>query len=434
MTAPLLQRVRGTLPVFSWGLFDFSNTIFTVNVLNLYFYLWVIDDNSAPDIVFTLAFSSAMLAVALVSPMLGAVSDRYGRRIPFLIVFTLVCVASTAAIGRVGGLPVALLLFAIAIFTYQSGNVYYDSLLATVSHTGNRGRVSALGSALGNVGNIAGAVMVADFVAGGGRGAAFLPTAVLFLFFALPCFLFVREVPNRVPWSFRLVKEGYGQLFSTLRNARRHRDVLRFIGARFLYGNSTNTLFVVMAVYVTKVIGFSDQQVNLPDSLAGMVESLNIHSEVQLLIIIATVFGVLSAFIWGWLADRIGARKTLIMALILWALVFVGVAATFHQAYFWPLGALAGVALAGTGTTERAFLLRLIPPERAGEFFGLYAMVGRSAAVVGPLVWGGTLLLLEDLGLVSYRIAILALLVSVVLGFLVLLSVRERQPEAVAAE
>lgn len=424
----MLQRLRGAVPVFSWGLFDFSNTIFTVNVINLYFYLWVIEDNGAPHLFFTLAYSGAMLAVALVSPMLGAVSDRFGRRIPFLIGFTLVCVAATAAIGRVGGLPVALLCFAIAIFTYQSGNVYYDSLLATVSHAGNRGRISALGSALGNIGNIAGALMVADFVARGGRGAAFLPTAVLFLLFAIPCFLFVREAPNRVSWNFRLLQEGYGQIFSTLRNARRHRDVFRFIAARFLYGNSTNTLFVVMAVYVTKVIGFSDQQVNLPGPIASMAGMLNIHSEVQLLIIIATVAGVLSAFVWGWLADRIGVRKTLIMALILWVLVFLAVSATFHQAYFWAIGALAGVALAGTGTTERAFLLRLVPPERAGEFFGLYAMVGRSAAVVGPLIWGGTLWLLEDLGLISYRIAILALLTTVVLGFLVLLSVRDRQP------
>ncbi|MBM3942899.1 MAG: MFS transporter [SAR202 cluster bacterium] len=401
-----LGTSNGLLPVFSWGLFDFANTIFTVNVLNLYFYLWVVEDNGARDIYYSLALSGSMLAVALVSPMLGAVSDRYGRRIPFLIVFSLVCAAATGLIGRVGGLPVALLCFAVANFAYQSGNVYYDSLLSTVSHEGNRGRISGFGASLGYFGNIAGIGMVAVFVDQWGRGAAFLPTAALFLLFALPCFLLVREAGNGTAWNMRLLRDGYRQLGQTLRHARSNSRVFRFIAARFLYVDAAQTLFGVMAVYVTKVIGFADGQV-------------------RWLVITATVSAIAGAAIHGRLVDYIGPKKTLALALLLWMLVFLSAAVTAHKPAFWAIGALVGLAMGGTGAADRAFLLKLAPADRTGEFFGLYGLAGRFGSVVGPLVWGATLTLLADWGLLAYRVAILVLLVSIVLGFLVLLGVKE---------
>jgi UMF1 family MFS transporter len=396
--------------VLSWALYDFANTIFSINILSLYFALWVTEDHGKEDIVYSLAFSGSMLAVALVSPMLGAVSDRYGRRIPFLIFFTVICVGFTALIGRIGGLAVALACFAVANFAFQSGNVYYDALLPTVSREGNRGRVSGIGVALGYVGAIAGILMVKPFVDHGGRGAAFLPTALFFLLFALPCFLFVREGPSKAPWSFQLLQGGYGQLLGTLRNARRHHaNLLRFIAARFLYVDSVNTLIAFMAVYVTKVLGFEDAQV-------------------QRLLIASTTFAVVGAFVYGRLADRIGPKKTLTIVLIQWAVVFVAAASTFHQPVFWVIGALAGIALGGTWTADRAFLTRLAPPEQVGEFFGIYGLVGRFAAVIGPLIWGVTLWALpDDWGLVRYRIAVLTLLTSVVLGFIVLMGVKEKQ-------
>ena len=156
----LMKSAGGSVPLLSWALYDFANTIFAMNVLTLYFALWVTVDNGADDIVYSIAFSASMLAVAVVSPVLGATSDRYGRRIPFLILFTVICVAFTAPIGRLGGLPVALLFFAIANSAYQCGSVYYDSLLSTVSNESNRGRISGIGVALGYVGTIFGILMV----------------------------------------------------------------------------------------------------------------------------------------------------------------------------------------------------------------------------------------------------------------------------------
>ena len=411
MIAATIGNRLPKLPVLSWALYDFANTIFAMNVLSLYFALWVTVDHGAPDIVYAVAYSGSMLLVAVTSPMLGAVSDRYGRRVPFLLFFTIVCLAFTAIIGQFGGLAVALVLFAIANYAYQSGLVYYDALLPTVSDDDNRGRVSGLGVGVGYVGTICGVLMVAPFVDAGGRSAAFLPTAALFLLFALPCFLFLKEAPSAAPWSFGYLKEGYRQLFATLRNARRYGNILRFIGARFLYVDSVNTLLTFMAVYVTKVLAFSGGQV-------------------RLLLIVSTGFAIVGAFVYGRLVDRMGPKKTLTIVLVQWMLVFVAAAATFYPPAFWVIGAVAGIALGGTWTCDRVFLTRLSPPEQVGEFFGLYSLAGRFAAVVGPMIWGVTLWLLADWGLVQYRVGILALLLSLTAGFFLLQTVREpaRQP------
>ena len=185
------HRVRDLLsvPVLSWAFYDLANTIWALNIISLYFPLWVTQDMGADQLGLSLAISGSMLAVAVTCPMLGAVSDRFGRRIPFLTVLVLVCVVFTGLMGRVGGLTAALVFFAIANFAYQSGNVFYDSLLATVSREDNRGRVSGLGVALGYVGSILGIFMILPIANKWGREAAFLPSGVIFLLFALPCFL-----------------------------------------------------------------------------------------------------------------------------------------------------------------------------------------------------------------------------------------------------
>jgi len=399
-----------SIPVLSWGLYDFANTLWALNILSLYFHPWVTQVNGAPQIYFFGILSASMLAVAATCPMLGAVSDRFGRRIPFLAVLVVVCVVLTGMMGQVGGLTAALVFLAIANFAYQSANVFYDSLLPTVSLEENRGQVSGLGVALGYVGSIAGILMIGPFESRWGPGATFLPTAVLFLLFALPCFLMVKEPTTGVPWSFHFIKDGYTQLFLTLRQFRRHANLLRFIGARFLYVDAINTLLLVMAPFVRKVLDFEGDQV-------------------RLLLIISTTFAVLGSLLYGWLVDRIGPKRTLTIVLLQWMVVFIAAAATFHGPVFYGIGALAGIALGGTWTADRAFLTRLAPPEQMGEFFGLYQLAGRFAAVIGPLVWGGTLLMLEGLGDLSYRIAILVLLVNVVLGFLVLMTVRPSHGE-----
>lgn len=376
----MLSDVKGTgliqkVPVLSWALYDFANSIFALNILGLYFTLWVTVDHGAPDIVYSVVYSGSMLAIAVTSPLLGAVSDRFGRRLPLLLFFTLLCVSFTAMMGRVGGLWGGLLLFAVANYGYQSGLVYYDALLASVSDEKGRGGVSGFGVGMGYVGAVLGILLVRPFVESGGREASFLPTAALFLLFSLPCFLFVKEKDRSEGWRWSYLREGYRQLADTIAHLRAYSATLRFILARFLYVDAINTMTAFMSVYLVKVIGFSD-------------------AEVQNYLIVATTFAVLGSFMYGKVVDRIGPKRTLIIVLCQWVVVYVAVAATFYPPVFWVLGAIAGVSLGATWTTDRVFLTRLSPPERLGEFFGVYELAGRFAAVVGPMIWGTTLLLL----------------------------------------
>ena len=416
MKLPFIPAVPNKGAMFSWALYDFADNIFVINVLSLYFALWVTVDKGAPDIVYSVAFSGSMLVVALTSPMLGAASDRYGRRLPFLMAFSGMCVVATALLGMTNSLVVALLLFVAANYGYQSALIYYDALLAKVGQTGVQGLVSGIGVGMGFAGTIVGILMVRPFVDAGGRGDAFVPTALLYLVFALPCFLFVKETgPAR--WDFAHLAQGYRQLITTFQESRRYGNLLRFIGARFLYTDAINTILAFMAVYLVKVTGFSDH-------------------DVQNLLITSVFFGMVGAFVYGKVADYLGPRRTLIVVLMQWTLVFFAVAFASGLPAFYVIGAAVGFGLGGTGTADRVLLTHLAPPERRGEFFGLYGLAGRFSAVIGPLVWGLTLWVFQDWGLVSYRVAVLTLCVALVAGLVVLLGVRDTPVEtgALASE
>ncbi|MSQ15496.1 MAG: MFS transporter, partial [Dehalococcoidia bacterium] len=392
MEATRKRPLSDKLPVGSWALYDFANSIFALNILGLYFTLWVTVDHGAPDILYSVAYSGSMMSIALTSPLLGAVSDRAKSRKPLLLFFTLICIGFTAMIGKVGGLPGGLMMFVVANYGYQSALVYYDSLLASVSSESNRGKISGLGVGVGYIGAILGILLVRPFVEAGGRESAFLPTALLFLFFALPCFLFVREEKGAgggLNWSS--MTAGYHQLVDTVAHLRRYTSLFRFILARFLYVDAINTVTAFMSVYLVKVIGFTDV-------------------EVQNYLIVATVFAVLGAFVYGRVVDWLGPKKTLVIILSQWVAVYIAVAATFYAPFFWIIGAIAGVNLGATWTTDRVFLTRLSPPERLGEFFGIYELAGRFAAVLGPMVWGITLVVLDGTGTIQYRVGILTLL------------------------
>ena len=181
------------LSITSWIFYDFANTIFSMNVISLYFALWVTVDKGGRDIFYSITLSSSMLLVALSMPVFGAISDQTGERRRPLTLLTVICCIATALIGSADGLIEGLLFFFIANYCYQSSMVFYNGMLADMSQGDHGGVVSGLGVSAGYLGAIGGLIVVKPFVAEAGRTAAFLPTAAMFLFFALPCFIFVRD-------------------------------------------------------------------------------------------------------------------------------------------------------------------------------------------------------------------------------------------------
>ncbi len=289
---------RAIVPA-SWALYDFANTIFSFAVVSGAIGLYLVNDRQFGERDGNLLLSIAIVVSvglnAIVSPILGAISDRVGRRLPFLFVFTALCIGTTFLIADVPPL-VGLLLFIIANFAYQAALIYYDATIKTVSLPETRGRLSGIGTAIGYCGTITVGLLIALLdVAVADR---FRLSALLFLVFALPIFLVVRE-PQPEPRARLTAGElvaSFGQLRQSIAHARTVPGLGRFLVGRFFYSDAVNTVIVVMSVVTVKVLGVSEATTNL--ILLGL-----------------TVVAVAMSFAWGRLCDRYGPKRTLIAVL-----------------------------------------------------------------------------------------------------------------------
>ena len=378
------------LAIFSWCLYDFANTIFSMNVISLYFALWVTVDHDGQDILYSTALSLSMLAVALSVPVFGALSDTTGKRRAPLIGLTLLCIFSTGLIGTTDHLWTGLILFMVANYGYQSALVFYNGMLPSISQGSHVGLVSGYGVALGYLGSIIGMLMVKPFVESGGRSSAFLPTAGLLLLFSLPCFLFVKDRETRSVPFFR-IKEAFNTLKKTFLRARQYHTLFRFILIHFLVLDAVNTIIAFMSIYASKVIGFDDSQITS-------------------FLISSTVGAMVGSLIIGILVKHKGVIWSYWLVLGLWLVSLSLAAVSQSESLFWLVGPIAGVGMGGVWVVSRAFIVELSPPEKVGEFFGLYGLAGKAASILGPMLWGGVVWALNTTGTLKYRVAVTVLL------------------------
>jgi UMF1 family MFS transporter len=378
-------HVVTTRAVTSWVLYDLANTIFSMGVISLYFSLWVRGQAGADraDTVYGLITAVSMAIIFMVSPLLGAMTDRAPRRMPFLVVSTVVCVAFTALLARFGFWTTAVC-FVIANVAYQAGLQFYDALLPEVSTEENRGRIGGIGVGVGYLGSYV-AVGIGLVLSRGERELdmplLFTLIAVAFLLFAIPCFLFVRERgnPRPRPIGWAMVRDSTSQTIRTLRSGQQYPGLVRFLVGRVFYTDAINTVISIMALYTVNVaVG------------TGMTEAEG-QQKAQLIMLAAITFAVVGGFFWGRTTDRLGPKRTLGWVLKAWVAIFAFAAAIGILGLpLWCLyvvAASAGFALGGIWTADRPYMLRLTPPARIGEFYGLYGMVGRFSAITGPIIW-----------------------------------------------
>jgi UMF1 family MFS transporter len=410
--AGLTPSGRAIVPA-AWSLYDFANTIFSYAVVSGAIGLFL-NMRFGPRDGGVLLSVSVALSVglnALVSPILGAISDRGGRRMPFLLLFTAQCIVATFLIADVP--PVlGLVLFIIANFSYQAALIYYDATLKTVSYPETRGRLSGIGTAIGYGGTVFVALLI--FFLDVPVPDRFRLAAILFLIFAIPIFVIVREPrsPDEQPLTVRDIVAAFGQLRTSIDHARQVPGLGRFLVGRFFYSDAVNTVIVVMSVVTVQALRVTPAIANL--ILLGLA-----------------VVAIAMSFAWGWLADRIGPKRTLLTVLASWAvgLVIGGIAIGFGPAGLPPFllaGAILGSGLGGVTVADRVLMIRLSPPERVGEFFGLYGLVGKGSQVIGTLLYGLMLFLfLDRLGIGAYQVAVLSLLATMVIGVWLVWPVRD---------
>ncbi|HEX9974218.1 MAG TPA: MFS transporter [bacterium] len=408
----------------SWIIYDFANTIYSMNVVTMYFSTWIVVDLALGDQYVSIPNSISMLFVAITMPILGEISDRFHRKMPLLIVYTLACIFFTAMIGVAGYtisnqkmmITYVIIAFIFANYSYQGGLVFYNAMLPVVSSERSMGRVSGYGVALGYLGSILGLILVLPFVEGsiyglkipfiqgGGSVASFIPTAVLFLIFTLPTFFFVKDPPvssGKVRQKIA-IKTSFQKVWDGISNTRKYPGVARFLIAKFFYEEAIETVIIFMAVYAQKVMEFTKGETTqffiaiIPSAIVG-----------------SAVFGILT--------DHFGPKKTLTMVLAGWIICLSIIVITMKTWVFWLVGALVGVFMGSTWTSARPLLISLVPKEMLGEFFGLYSLSGKFAAIFGPLVWAAAVNIFASYGnVVKYKAAIFALNLFIVVGLVLL--------------
>lgn len=370
---PVHSAIRDRRAVIGWILYDLTSFIFALNIASLYFPLWVVDDAGGRDAHFGIANSTAMAIVFFAAPVIGIASDRNGRRMRWLTLTTLLSAACVALLGR-GGLEASLLLYVLANATIGCGLVLYDALLPVVSTAENRGRVSGIGIGVGYLGSLLGIGLGAVILAAdsSGKPLVFIATAIAMVVFAIPCLLWVKDPRGRGEQNPVNIRSVVRLLRTSVGDAWRIPGMARFLAGRVLYSDAANTLFAFMGIYATKEVGFSDGQTQIV--LASGI--------------IAGPFGAIGA---GRMADRIGPQRTLMRLIGIWVGVLTACAAiplfSLPLDLFWLVAPLGGIAFGGTITVDRALLFRLAPLDKAGQVSGVFAMVGRFATIIGPLMW-----------------------------------------------
>lgn len=376
--------------LFAWTLYDFANTIFSMNIVSRYFPLWVTKEHGAPDLYFSLALSLSMLVVAITSPALGAISDDTGKRVKPLLILTTACVIATAAIGFTGSLLTGLILFAIANYCYQSALVFYDGLLPCVAGPASVAKVSGYGVSLGYLGAIGGLLLLAPVEKHFGPSAVYLPTALLFLLFAVPLFLWVKD-DRIIPGARADIAGAFRKTSESFRRAAKNKNLKIYLIANFFILDAVNTVIAFMSIYANTVIGLDGIKLNM-------------------FLITSTVGAAIGSLIWGSVTHSIGPRRAMINVCKMWLVTLLVTAFAPNETVFWMVGPLAGASLGGVWVAGRTLLIELAPKENLGECFGLYNVAGKAASISGPIVWGVVVYVFSFLGgTVQHRLAVLSL-------------------------
>ena len=257
-----------------------------------------------------------------------------------------------------------------------------------------------------------------------GRASAFIPTAVLFFLCSLPAFLLIREVTFEKIHEQRVkFTEAFNRLRENLKQARQYKGAFRFLVSNYFFEDAVVTVIIFMALYAERVVGFTDR----------------VKIE---LFVVATLAAAIGSVVSGKVSDKLGARRTFKIIIIGWIIVLLAISVIVYKPLFWIAACFVGIFLGSTWTVARPLLNSLVPDNRLGLFYGLYALSGRTAAVIGPLIWGLIVLIFKQdniivkflvsqltgfgidisdttLASIQYRFAVIALAVLMMIGLFI---------------
>ncbi|MDX1593280.1 MAG: MFS transporter [Gammaproteobacteria bacterium] len=419
---------RGNVPawaprreLWAWAFYDFANSGYTTVVLtaifNAYFVgvVAVAHGPGGATLLWTTAVAVANLIVVLSGPLVGAVADARAAKKRFLVATTAGCVVATAGLAWVGPGDVAsgMALLIVSYVMFASGENLISAFLPELAPPEALGRLSARGWALGYVGGLLVlGLCLAWLQLAEGYGMATTEAvpvtmwivASAFALASLPTLVWLRDRTPPVDRSGVALTTGWRRLTRTWHESRRFPDLRRFLVTLTVYHAGIQTVIVLATIYAQQAMGF------------GTVESL-------WLILVVNVTAALGAVAFGQLQDRIGSVRTLALALGLWLLAGALAWLAEGRALFWVAANLVGIAMGASQSAGRALVGRFAPAGRTAEFFGLWGMAVKLAAIVGPMAYG-------LLGFVTggdHRTALLSTLAFFAVGLLLLRGIDEQR-------
>jgi len=381
-----MDEIAHKRAIRAWTMYDWANSTFATTiaaaVLPVY-YSTVASKNLQPhEATSNWAFTTtiALVLVALLGPILGAMADFSGAKKRFMSIFVVVGVTGTALLYLVksGDWFMASVFYIIGSIGFAGANVFYDSLLPHIAHEDEIDQVSSRGYAMGYAGggillsiNLVMIMFSPDHLTELMTRLSFLTVSIWWLVFTIPLWRNVKEPPRRILASeigFNPIKASFSRLSNTFKEIKKYKELTKFIVAFWLYNNGIGTIIFMATIYGTE-LGFS---------------STTTIGTLLMVQFVAIPF----AFLFGWLAKKIGTKRSILLSLMIYTLIAIGGYFLYKEIHFWLLGFAVATVQGGSQALSRSLFGRMMPKSKSAEFYSFFSVSEKIAGTVGPLLFG----------------------------------------------
>jgi len=416
--------------VNSWGMYDWANSAFVTTIMAAMFppfYRSLVISAGLGEVNATAYWayttSIGLFLIALLAPVLGAISDHTGGRKRYIAFFAGLGILATGLFVILGDdtYILASVLFILGDVGFAGANVFYESLLPHIARSGDIDQISTRGYALGYVGG--GILLILNvlwftkpawfFMPGTGFAlrASFFSVAVWWAVFSIPLFRNVPE-PGLVRTGqagINLLRAGFRRLLHTFRQLRQYKQLLLFLVAFWIYNDGIGTIIKMATAYGDEIgIGLTDMIVAL---------------------IVTQFVGIPFSFGFGWLARRIGAKRSILLGLGVYAVISTAGFFMRTAAHFYILAFMVGMVQGGTQALSRSLYGAMVPKSQSAAFFGFFSTSSKFAGIVGPLLFG---VVSQATG--GSRLGIVSLVIFFIVGGLLLTRLDEQEGVRVARQ
>jgi len=399
--------------IFGWIMYDFANSSFTTIIVtviySVYFKNVVVNAGETGTALWGRSISISMLLVALLAPIFGAVADFSRAKKKFLFYTTYLTIIFTSLLYfvKAGDIQKGMIFFIIANFGFNSALVFYNALLPDIAKRKDMGKVSGWGWGVGYLGGLSSLLLVLPLVHNKMTRLTFPLVAAFFLIFSLFTFFLLKEV-KRSSKRTNYFRTALNRIKTSARNIRKFRELLKFLVSYLIYNDGIVIVISFASIYGATRFGMNAKQLIT-------------------YFIIAQITSVIGAFVFGYILDKIGAKKTISITLLIWICVVLGAFFSKTITHYYFVGLLAGIAIGSSQSSSRTMLALLTPDAKMAEFFGFYSFTGKMASIAGPLIYGE---IARTTG--SQKWAIISVLFFFLTGVIILQSVNELKGKEIA--